>query len=176
MFGRVAGRVMRRDQRFAERELIAVFHFLLIEAIARAAFVTDKNLGRFDPRAKLARAAHQICVNVCFENMRNGNIFLPRKIEIDFHVNPRIENRGDTLLIVANQIRERGDAFCLHTLKNERHIYSSGGSIFSSSRGTSLFLVMMRAQVFQRSKASSFPGGRIASAFSKQLIASRKAS
>jgi hypothetical protein len=56
-------------------------------------------------------------------------------------------------------------------------IYSSGNSIgSSSSRGTSLFRSMIRAQVFQRSNASSWPGGRIASAFSNQLIASRKSS
>ena len=56
-------------------------------------------------------------------------------------------------------------------------VYSSGNSIgSSSSRGTSLFRSMIRAQVFQRSNASSWPGGRIASAFSNQLIASRKSS
>src|SRR5207247_10626800 len=56
-------------------------------------------------------------------------------------------------------------------------IYSSGNSIgSSSSRGTSLFRSMIRAQVFQQSNASSWPGGRIASSFSNQLIASRKSS
>src|SRR5205807_6976627 len=54
--------------------------------------------------------------------------------------------------------------------------HSKGGSMFSSSRGTRRFFSMIRAQVFQRSKASSLPGGRIASAFSNQLIASRKPS
>src|SRR5471030_528658 len=45
----------------------------------------------------------------------------------------RIENRGRAFFIIADQIRERGDAFCLHAFENERHIYSSGGSILSSS-------------------------------------------
>src|SRR5206468_8988785 len=44
--------------------------------------------------------------------------------------------------------------------------YSRGNSIGSSSwRGTSLFRAMMRAQVFQRRIASSWPGGRSGSAF-----------
>ncbi|PYJ87639.1 MAG: hypothetical protein DME22_00845, partial [Verrucomicrobia bacterium] len=46
----------------------------------------------------------------------------------------------------------------------------------SCGRGPSLFRMMMRAQVFQRNKASSFPVGRSFSAFSKQVIASRKSS
>lgn len=51
--------------------------------------------------------------------------------------------------------------------------YSSGSSVrSSSSRGTNLLREMMRAHVFHRSSASSWPGGRIASAFSNQCIAS----
>lgn len=50
--------------------------------------------------------------------------------------------------------------------------YSSGGSTYSSRRGTRLCFMIMRAQLFQRRIASSFPGGCIDSAFSKCAIAS----
>src|SRR5216117_1994033 len=44
--------------------------------------------------------------------------------------------------------------------------YSNGKSIRSSVRGASLLRMIIRAQAFQRKSASSFPAGRIASAFS----------
>src|SRR5947207_81192 len=54
--------------------------------------------------------------------------------------------------------------------------YSSGNCPFSCGRGPRLLRAMIRAQVFQRRSASSFPAGRIDSAFSNQLIASRNKS
>ena len=54
--------------------------------------------------------------------------------------------------------------------------YSNCNSTLSSVWVTSWFPMMIRAQAFHRSSASSLPSGRIASAFSYQLIASRKKS
>jgi hypothetical protein len=72
-----------------------------------------------------------------------------------------------------SRITNLDSRFTIHD--STRH--SSGNSIrSSSSRATRLFRAMMRAQVFQRRIASSFPGGRIASALSNQFIASRKRS
>ena len=54
---------------------------------------------------------------------------------------------------------------------------SSSGSPRSSDAGTSRRSRMIsRAHAFQRSSASSFPGGRTASAFSYDVIASRSQS
>lgn len=55
-------------------------------------------------------------------------------------------------------------------------IYSRNCSAYSSVLGTRLLLIMILAQEFQRRIASSFPAGRISSAFSNHSIASRNQS
>src|SRR5207248_3880634 len=63
-------------------------------------------------------------------------------------------------------------SYCKIELAEKWRDHSSGGSMFSSSRAVSWFLAIIRAQVFQRRTASSFPAGRTDSALSNQCMAS----
>ena len=117
----MTGGVTRRDQCFAERETIAVFHLLMFELVLRTALVTHVNLRGVDPRAKFARTAHQIGVNVRFENMRDRHLRLTRHVDVNVAIRSRIEDRGDAFFVVAQKIRKLSDAFGLDRFEDERH-------------------------------------------------------
>src|SRR5438105_4420282 len=81
-----------------------------------------------------------------------------------------LDNRGSAAQLSASSsprdesVRWRARDCSIHRTPRQSEaatIYSSGNSIgSSSSRGTRLFLSIMRAQVFQRRSASSWPGER----------------
>ena len=121
VLGRVAGSMPRRHQHFAECESIAIFYFFGLEAVLSAAFTAGINPGRFQPRAELARTAHQIGMNMRLEDMRDGKARFARHIDINIDICSRIENRSDPFVIVTEKVGKLRDAFSLNGLKNERH-------------------------------------------------------
>ena len=60
-------------------------------------------------------------MNVRFENVGDGHLRLTRHVDVNIAVRPRIENRRDAFIIIAEQIGKLGDAFGLNGFKNERH-------------------------------------------------------
>ena len=97
----MTGGVTRRDQCFAERETIAVFHLLMFELVFRTTLVTHVNQRGVDPRAKFARTAHQIGVNVRFENVRDRHLRLARHVDVNVAIRAGIEDCGDPLFVIA---------------------------------------------------------------------------
>ena len=118
MLGRVPRRVPRGDDRFADREGVAVLHLLSIKAITRAAIVAGKYLRRINLRTEFTGAAHEVSVNVRFEDMRDRKIILPGHLEILVDVRRGIEDRRDSLAVVSDQVREFGDSVGLDSFKN----------------------------------------------------------
>jgi hypothetical protein len=108
----------RSDQHFAKRETIAVFYFLGAKAVLGAAFSTGINLRRFKTRAKLARTADQIGMDMRFEDMRDSEPGFACHLNINLDVGSRIENRSDSFVVVTQQVRKFGDAFGLNCFKN----------------------------------------------------------
>src|SRR5438132_13997777 len=53
--------------------------------------------------------------------MRDGKARVTRHVDVDLHIWPRIEDRPDAFIIVAQQIRKLRDSFSLNRFKNERH-------------------------------------------------------
>ena len=119
VLGRMTWCMPRHNNRFAECETIAVFHFLLFELVFRAAFVTDVNFCRIGSRAEFARTAHQVRVNVRFENVRDRYFRLAGHVDVDIHVRSRVKDRGDAFVIIAQQIGKLSDPFGLDRFKNE---------------------------------------------------------
>src|ERR1700757_157223 len=101
-FGQQIGHVLRRmprsmprcDEHLAKRETIAVFYFFRPKAVLGASFSTGIDPGRFKTRAKLARTADQIGVDMRFEDMRDSEPGFARHLNINFNVGSRIENRS----------------------------------------------------------------------------------
>jgi hypothetical protein len=53
--------------------------------------------------------------------MRDSEPRFARHLNINLNVGSRIEDRSDTFVVVAEQVRKFGDAFGLNCFKNERH-------------------------------------------------------
>src|SRR5207253_9731155 len=111
----------RRHEHFAECESIAIFHFVGLEPVLSAPFPAGINPGRFQPRAKLARSAYQIGVNMRLEDMRDGKSCFARHVDINIYIRSRIEDRSDPFVIVTEKVRKFRDAFGLDGFENERH-------------------------------------------------------
>src|SRR5262245_11842827 len=108
----------RRDEHFAKRETIAVFYSLRSKAVLGAPFSTGINLRRFKTRAKLARTADQIGMDMRFKDMRDSEPGFARHLNIDLNVSSRIENRSDSFVVVTKQVRKFSDAFGLNCFEN----------------------------------------------------------
>ena len=93
----------------------------MLELVLCAALVAHIDVGGIEPRLQLARAAHEIGVNVGLENVRDRNLRLPRHLDVDIAVRARVENCRDPFFIVAEQVGKLGDAFSLDGFENERH-------------------------------------------------------
>src|SRR5260370_31376892 len=111
----------RGHQHFAKCELIAVSYLLGVEPVCCPASATGINLRRFQPCAQLARTTHQIGMNMRFKNVRDGHARFACRLDVNIAVRARIKYRGDSLIIVADEIRKLSDAFSLNGFKNERH-------------------------------------------------------
>jgi hypothetical protein len=94
----------RNYEKLPEGEAIAIVYFLMFEPVLGAAFVTRKNLRRFNTRTQLAGTAHQVGVNMRLKNMRNRETCLARHIDVNIAVRSRIENRGDAFVIISDKI------------------------------------------------------------------------
>ncbi len=103
----------------AERERIAVVQLLGFEAVLRARFMAYVDFRQIDLRAKLPRTAYEIGVNVRLEDMGDGDILLPRQLDVFVDVRGRIEDGGGSFLIVAQQIRKLRDSFRLDAFKDK---------------------------------------------------------
>src|ERR1043165_6455266 len=121
MLGRMAGVMSGRDQDFAKFEAVAVLEFLDFELVLRTTFVARENSCRLKPRAQLARTAHQISMNVRFENVRDGHARFPGHLDENVAIRTRIEDRRYSLIIVTHEIGKLRDPRRLDGLKNERH-------------------------------------------------------
>src|SRR6266404_848411 len=98
------------DENGAEIELIAVLHLFMLESIFRTTLVTEINFGRLNPAAQFPRAADQISMNVGLENVCDRDVLRPRYFNVNVNVRSWIEDCGDTVLIISNQVRKRGQA------------------------------------------------------------------
>ena len=111
-FGQQIGHVLRRmprsmpcrDEHFAKRETIAVSYFFRSKAVLGPAFSTGINLRRFKTRAKLARTADQIGMDMRLEDMRDSEPGFACHLNINLNVSSRIENRSDSFVVVTNQV------------------------------------------------------------------------
>src|SRR5204863_9050682 len=104
MLRSVAGRMTSRQDQRSKLEFITVLHRLTIEAVLRAAFTARVNFRRAGAIGQFARAAHQVGVNVGFENVRDRDAVLARRLEINFDVRSRIDYRSGAFLVIADQI------------------------------------------------------------------------
>ena len=107
------------DQHFAKSETITVFYFLDFEFVLGSAFVTGKDFRRFQACTEFARAAHQISVNMRFENVCDRDACFSRHLNVNIAVRPRIENRRDSFVIVANKVGKLGDPCGLDGFEDE---------------------------------------------------------
>ena len=123
----------RRHQHFAECESVAIFDFLGRKAVLRAAFAAGINLRRVQPRAKLARTAHQVGMNMRFKNVRDSHARFTCRLDVNIAVRARIKYRCDSFVIVAHEIRKLGDPFRLNGFKNERHCGQSNAKQLQTS-------------------------------------------
>ena len=96
-------RVARRYHHFAKCKSIAIFYFLRSKTVFCPAFSTGVNLRRFESRAELARATHEVGMNMRFKNMRDGHPSFTRRVDINIAVRAWIKNRGDSFIIVADR-------------------------------------------------------------------------
>ena len=56
-------------------------------------------------------------MDMCFKDMSDGDLPLFCKLQIDLDIRSRINDRSDTGLVIANQVREFGDAFRWYGLR-----------------------------------------------------------
>jgi hypothetical protein len=109
----------RGNYDFAECESIAIFYFLRGETVFCAAFSTGVNLRRFQSRAELARATHEVGMNMRLKNVRDGYTCFARRLDVNIAVRAWIKYRRNSFIIVAHKIRKFRDAFRLDGFKNE---------------------------------------------------------
>jgi len=58
-------------------------------------------------------------VNVRFENVRDRHTVFSCHVDVNVTVRARIENCGDSFVIIAHEIGKLGNARCLNGLKNK---------------------------------------------------------
>ena len=121
MLRRVARGVADGDPRLSEIKGVAVLDLFDGESVFRALFAAAIDVCRIHPRAKFARTAHQIRMDVRFENVRDRHLPLTRQFHVFVDVGRRIEDGGYTRRIVTQQIRELSDSVGLNALKNQCH-------------------------------------------------------
>src|SRR5439155_24623510 len=91
------------------------------KAVLRAAFAAGINLRRVQPRAKLARTAHEVGMNMRLKNVRDGHAGFTRRLDVNIAVRARVKHGRDSLIIISDEIRKFSDPFRLNGFKNERH-------------------------------------------------------
>jgi hypothetical protein len=111
--------VARRYDYFAKFESVAIFDFLGVKTVLCAALAAGVNFCRFQSRAQFARAAHQIGMDMGFENVGDDDAGVPRRFNVNVAIGSRIKNRRYSFVIVPNEIRKLSDSFSLNGLKNE---------------------------------------------------------
>src|SRR5262249_5971408 len=89
------------DQYFAKFEAIAALYFFGPKAVLSATFSTRVDLRGFKTRAKLARTADQIGMNMRLENVRNSESCFAGHVNIDVDIGSRIENCSYSFIVVA---------------------------------------------------------------------------
>src|SRR5437870_2920789 len=65
-------------------------------------------------------------MNVRFEDMGEGDVLFTRQVDVNVDIRSRIEYGCDAFFIVADQIRNFGEAFRFNRLKNKCHNFSAG--------------------------------------------------
>ena len=55
------------------------------------------------------------------KNMRDCHARFARRLDVNITVCAGIKHCGNSCVIIADEIRKLGDAFCLNGFKNERH-------------------------------------------------------
>ena len=92
----------RGDNDGAKCKFVAIADFFVFESVVCTSFVANVDLCRFNPAAKLTCTTNEIGMNMGFENMRDGNVFCTRQLEINFNIRPRIEHRRDAFFVVSD--------------------------------------------------------------------------
>src|SRR5215510_7105974 len=110
---RMPGGVTRRYDHFAKFEAVAIFDFLVVETVLCAALAAGVNFCRVQSRAEFARAAHEIGMNMGFENVRDSNPGLPRRFNVNVAISSWIKNRCYSFIVVADEVRKLSDSFSL---------------------------------------------------------------
>ena len=120
----MSGGVTRGENQRPEFKFVAILHAFALETVLRGAFAARVNFCRAGARCQFARTAHQIGMNMGFEYVRDRDAIFSGQLEINFDVRPRIDHRRRGLLVVADQIRNRGNSIRYDSLKNKRHRFS----------------------------------------------------
>src|SRR5262245_48325592 len=105
----------------AKCKSVAIFDPLGVKTVLCAALGAGVNLCRLQSRAEFARAAHQIGMNMGFENVCDADAGVPRRLNVNVAISPRIKDRRHSFIIVADEIRKLRDSFSLNCFENERH-------------------------------------------------------
>src|ERR1043166_3684479 len=112
-------RVACRHDHFAKYESVAILDLFRVKSVLCASLAAGVNLCSFQSRAQFARSAHQIGMDMRFENMRDDDARVPRRFNVNVAISSRIKHRRYTLVIVAHEIRKLRDSFRLNCFKNE---------------------------------------------------------
>ena len=121
VLGRVARRMTSGQNERAELEFIAILDRLNGKTVFRAAFPARVNLRRPGAIRQFAGAADEIGMDMRFEDVGDGDAVFSGQLQIDFHVGPRIDDGGRAFLIIADQVRDRGDAISENAFEDKRH-------------------------------------------------------
>ena len=73
--------------------------------------MAGEDLRRVDPGTEFSRTAHQIGVDMRFENVGNRNVLLPRQLYVFIDIRRRIENSRDARAVISKKIRQLCDSF-----------------------------------------------------------------
>src|SRR6184192_3584814 len=111
----------RRHDHFAERETVAILYLFWLKAVLCASLSAGVNLRRIQSRTQFARTAHKIRVNMRLENVCDREPSFARHVHIDIDICSWIEHCSHSLVIIADQVREFCDPFCLNCLEHQRH-------------------------------------------------------
>ena len=58
-------------------------------------------------------------MNMGLENVGNGDAALARQFQVNLYVGPRIDDCGGGFLVIADQVRDRGDAVRDNAFENK---------------------------------------------------------
>src|SRR5205807_1756825 len=125
----------RRENERTEDKFVAVLHRLARKPVLGAALAAGINLRGARAVGQLARTAHEIGVDVRFENVRDRDAALSRQLEVNLNIRAWVDDCGGALFIIADQVGDCGDAIGENAFKDERHRIEQGSGIYRRTSG-----------------------------------------